>query len=137
MKIYKLISLTMVMLFAVTGILFLGLPDKVVIFFNTLSAYLGMRPAPLTGWNLYQVLAVGYMYIVTILAFLMFKHANNLSFPLLLTHAKLASSLLSLAIFLLQGPYLIYLANFAVDAVIGVVVLNLYLRLRRSAWAYS
>jgi hypothetical protein len=67
----------------------------------------------------------------------MFKHPENHYFPLLLIHAKLVSSILSLALFLLQAHYLIYLANFIVDGIIGLVVSILYLKMRRTEWAYS
>jgi hypothetical protein len=137
MNIYKAVSLTLMLLFAVTGGLFLAIPDKVMIFFNTLSASFNMQQSPVTGWNLYLILAVGYMYMVTLLAFLMFRRPENQYFPLLLTNAKLASSLLSLAFFLLHEHYLIYLANFIIDGVIGMVVLTLYLKKRKKAWASS
>jgi hypothetical protein len=118
-------------------LLFLGIPDKVLQLFNTLSSTLGMPPSPLSDWSFYLMLAVGYMYLVTVLAFLMFKHPENRYFPLLLTHAKLFSSLLSLALFLIQSHYLIYLANFIIDGVIGIVVLFLYLKMRKKEWVYS
>jgi hypothetical protein len=137
MKTYKAISLILVLLFAVTGVLFLAIPDKVVVFFNTLSSSLDMFQSPVSSWNFYLILAAGYMYLVTILAYLMFRNPENYYFPLLLTHAKLASSILSLAFFLLQEHYLIYLANFIIDGLIGVVVLVLYLKVRRVQWAHS
>jgi hypothetical protein len=137
MKYYKAISLVLMLLFAVTGMIFLFIPDNVLTLFNTISESLGMSRSPVTGFNFYLVLAVGYMYLVTILAFLMFKHPENKYFPVLLTHAKLASSILSLALFLFQAHYLIYLANFIVDGVIGAAVLILYLKMRRKEWAYS
>jgi hypothetical protein len=137
MKFYKATSFTLMLLFAITGMLFLGIPDKVMVFFNTLSTSLGMIQAPVIGWNFYLILATGYMYLVTLLAFLMFRRPDNRYFPLLLIHAKAVSSLLSLAFFLLQDHYLIYLANFIIDGLIGIVVATLYLKMRRKEWAYS
>jgi hypothetical protein len=130
MRIYKSISFILMLLFAITGILFLAVPDRVLALFNTLSSSLGLLQSPVTGWSFYLILAVGYMYLVTILAFLMFKHPENRHFPLLLTHAKVASSLLSLAFFLFHAHYLIYLANFIVDGCIGIIVLLLYIKTR-------
>ncbi len=124
-------------LFAVTGILFLAIPDKVLVFFNTLSSSFGMAQSPVIDWQFYLILAAGYMYLVTVLAFLMYKHPENRYFPLLLIHAKLASSLLSLAFFLAQSHYLIYLTNFIIDGVIGGAVLVLYLKRGSRQWAYS
>ena len=137
MRIYKSISLTLMVVFAATGIIFLSIPDRVLTLFNTLSVFPGMQSTPLNGWDFYLILAVGYMYLATVLAFLMFRRPDVHYFPLLLVHAKLASSILSLAFFLLQAHYLIYLANFVVDGVIGVLVLILYLKMRRTEWAYS
>ena len=137
MKIYKSISLILMLLFAVTGILFLGLPDKVMVFFNTLSSSFGFPQSPVIGWNIYLILAVAYMYLVTALAFLMFRHPENPDFPLLLTQAKLISSLLSLAFFLFHAHYLIYLANFIIDGAIGILVLTLYLKMRKTGWVCS
>jgi len=74
---------------------------------------------------------------VTILAFLMYRSPKNRILPLLLAHAKLASSIVSLAFFLQQSRYLIYLANFAVDGAIGIVVLVMYLKMRRTSWGCS
>jgi len=125
------------LLFAVTGLIFLLIPDKVLVFFNTLSPFFGLPQSPVISWNFYLILTSGYMYLVTILAFLMFKHPENRTFPFILIHGKVASSVLSLALFLVQAHYLIFLANFIVDGIIGLAVLALYLKMRRTEWAYS
>ena len=130
MRMYRAMSLALMLAFAATGLLFLLSPDTAIGFFNSLSASFDLPQAPDNGWDFYLVLAVGYMYVVTFLAFMMFRHPDNRSFPLLLANAKLASSVLSMALFLLQAHYLIYLANFAVDGTIGIVVLTMYLRMR-------
>lgn len=137
MKMYRAMSLIMMLLFAATGMLFLGFPDKAIAFFNGLSPSFGMPESPASGWHFYLVLAVGYMYLVTVLAFLMFRNPENIHFPLLLTHAKLASSILSLALYLLHAHYLIYLANFVIDGVIGIAVLAMYMKMRKAGWVYS
>ena len=137
MKNYRNASFVLMLLFAITGILFLGLPDKVLAFFNALSPTFAMPQSPLVGWNFFVILTAGYMYLVTVLAFLMFKHPENRYFPLLLMQAKLVSSFLSLALFVAQAHYLIYLVNFLIDGVIGAGVLALYLKMRRTEWAYS
>lgn len=137
MKMAKPIYLVLMLLFAITGTLFLGLPDKVMVFFNDLSSTFGLPQSPVSSWNLYLILAVGYMYVVTALAFLSFKHPGNPYFPLLLAQAKLVSSILSLALFLLQAHYLVYLVNFIIDGVIGIIVLFLYLKVRRNQWVCS
>jgi hypothetical protein len=131
MNIYRFVSIVLVFLFAVTGLLFLFIPDQVLTLFNKFSPSLGMPESPVTGLSIYLILAVGYMYLVTVLAFLMYRHPENKYFPQLLAHAKVASSLLSLALFLLHAHYLIYLANFVIDGVIGAIVIALYARTER------
>jgi hypothetical protein len=137
MKIYRGISLIMTILFAATGILFLAWPDSLTLFFNQVSFLGEMQASPVSDGSFYLVLAAGYMYLVTILAFLMFKYPGNRYFPLLLIHGKLASSLLSLFLFLLRAPYQIFMANFIVDGIIGIIVIIMYLQMRKEKWAYS
>jgi len=131
-RVYRAISLVLSLLFASTGLLFLVTPDSAVAFFNGLSPSFGMPQSPAGSWSLFLILAVGYMYLVTLLAFSMFRHPENHQFPQLLVHAKLASSALSLALFLLHARYLIYLTNFAVDGAIGFLVLAMYMKMRRA-----
>ena len=136
MKIYKPVSLTLMILFAITGLLFLFIPDRVLGLFNALSSFLNLPQAPVTGHGIYVILTGGYMYLVTMLAFLMFKHPQSKYFPFLLIHAKIVSSVLSLAMFVVQGHYLIYLANFLVDGFIAAGVAALYFKMGRLAqWA--
>ena len=137
MRTYRSVNLVLFLLFAITGIMFLSIPDKVLILFNNISSSFGLPLSPVGSWNFYLILAAGYMYVVSVLAFLMFRHPENPHFPLLLIHAKLASSVLSLAFFLLQAHYLVYLANFIVDGTIGILVSTLYIKMRRTYWVYS
>jgi hypothetical protein len=133
MKNYRNFSLLLTALFAATGLLFLFAPDRALTFFNGLSPSLGMPESPLTGFNFYLILAAGYMYLATLLAYFMSRHPANRYFPQLLANAKIASSLLSLTLFLLQAHYLIYLANFVVDGGIGATVLVLSVKMGRPA----
>jgi hypothetical protein len=128
MKIYSLAGIVLAIVFAITGLLFLFVPDQVLILFNTLSTSLGMPASPVTGWNFYLILTVGYMYVVTVLAFLMYRYPENKYFPQLLAQAKIVSSLLSMALFLFHAHYLIYLSNFIIDGLIGIAVITLYVR---------
>ena len=65
------------------------------------------------------------MYIVTWLAWSMFRHPAIRAFPHLLVHAKAASSALSFGMFFVHQRHLIYLANGVVDGLIGVLILVL------------
>lgn len=131
MKYYRSISLLMVFIFAVVGLLFLFLPNGVLTFFNSIAAQFGMKQSPVQGINFYLILASGYMYLVSLLAYMMYKHPDNHYFPLLLANAKLASSVLSLCFFIVHEPYLIYITNCIVDGSIGLLVLYFYLKMKR------
>lgn len=137
LNIYKASSALLAIVFAAVGLLFLAIPDRVLEFFNTLSSAFGMAAAPMVEWNFYVILAAGYMYLVTLLAFLMFKNPGDFRYPQLLVHAKWASAILSLAFFLIHAHYLIYLVNFVVDGLIGLVVIFLIKKSRSRIWAFS
>lgn len=122
MKIYRAAALVLAAGFLVVGLIFLAIPDGVVSFFNRLSGPLGMPEALPMGRPFFLVLASGYMYLVSLLAWLMFKHPKNQTFPLLLFQGKLATALLSLGFYLAHRPLLIYLANFCVDGLIAAGV---------------
>jgi hypothetical protein len=122
MRLYRTAALVLAAGFLVVGALFLAVPDGVLSFFNRLSGPLGLPEAPLIGRPFFLVLASGYMYLVSLLAWLMFKHPDNRVYSRLLVHGKSASSLLSLIFFLVQRPFLIFLANFLVDGLIAAGV---------------
>jgi hypothetical protein len=131
LRFYKILSVAFCVIFLIVGLTFLILPGKVLIFFNTLSQYSGMAPSPVEGIDLYLVLAVAYMYLVSLISFLMFRHPKNSHFPLLLANGKTASSFLSLLLFATHQPYLIFLVNFVVDGLIGLIVWVFYTKLKR------
>lgn len=116
-------SLALALIFALVGLAFLLIPGGVISFFNRLSGAIGFRPTPAAGANFFLILAVGYMVMVTFLAWKMYRHPDEKAFPLVLAIAKIASSVLSFAFFIVLAPYLIYLVNGLVDGLIGVVVL--------------
>lgn len=119
---YQTISICLAVVFAVVGLIFLLMPAGTLRFFNDLSAPLGLQPSPVEGISFYLILAVGYMYLVALLAWFMARHPENRFFPLLLVNAKLASSVLSLVFFLGFHRSLIYLTNGVVDGLIGLGV---------------
>jgi hypothetical protein len=122
MKLYRAAALALTAGFLIVGALFLAVPDGVLAFFNRMSGPLGLPEAPPVGRSFFLILASGYMYMVSLLAWLMFRHPENRTYPLLLVQGKLATSLLSLGFFLAHRPYLIYLANFCVDGLIAAGV---------------
>ena len=119
--------------FAAVGGLFLLAPGAPIMFFNRFSAAFGLPAAPVPEFQFYLVLAVAYMYVVTVLAVLMARHPEDLRLPLLLAQAKLFSSGLSLAVFLVHRRWLILAANAVTDGTIGAYALWLRRRIRRDA----
>ncbi|MBN2383362.1 hypothetical protein JXQ70_10805 [bacterium] len=132
MSYYRPFSCLMCIIFIVVGFIFLFFSESVLVFFNTIASRAGMQQAPIQGIDFYLVLAVGYMYLVSLLAYLMHAHPGNATFPMLLTNAKLASSVMSLAFFIVHRPYPIYLTNCIVDGVIGLLTLYFYLQIRKT-----
>lgn len=130
-KNYKLISLVLSVIFATVGILFLFTPNGVINFFNSMSGVFDLPEADFEGMNFFLILSVAYMYLVTVLALLMYKSPSNKYYPQLLAHGKFASSFISLYMFIIHQPYLIYISNFIVDGLIGVLVLILYINSKR------
>jgi hypothetical protein len=119
---YRAFSLTMAVVFAVVGGIFLLIPEPMLAFFNAASRRLGMVEGP-TGVSFFVALAGAYMYIVTVLAWRMYRSPGERIYPRLLAQAKLASAALSFLLFALQAPWLIYLVNGIVDAALGFAVL--------------
>lgn len=132
MRLYKLFSLTVAIIFAIVGLIFLFFPDWALIFFNSISGYLRLPQAPLQGTGFYLILASAYMYLVTLLAYLMYRHPDQNIYPFLLAHAKLASSVISIYLFLIYQHYLIYLANFIIDGFIGIAALYFFLKMKKT-----
>jgi len=130
LRFYRIFSLSFAIIFLIVGCLFLLVPGRVLIFFNSLSEYLGLNQSPVPDFNFYIVLAIAYMYLVTLVAFLMYKHPENSYFPLLLANGKLASSLLSLCIFVFSQPYLILVVNCVVDGLIGIAAYAFYRKIK-------
>ena len=132
-RLYKRSSLVLAVIFGIVGLLFLLIPADVLRFFNKISPGLGFIESPAHGTGFYLVLAVGYMYLVTLLACLMARHPENPYFPILLINGKSASSVLSFALFFLHGPFLIYLANGIIDGLIALCVFVLFRKTRKRA----
>jgi len=119
----KAVSLVLAGSFALVGLAFLFIPSRVLAFFNRLSAAIGWPPLPVGEAFFFLILAVAYMYLVTVLAWRMFRHPENPTYPILLAHGKLASAVLSFGFFLARGPCLIFLVNGIIDGLIGVGIL--------------
>jgi hypothetical protein len=128
----KAISLTLMLTFAAVGSLFLLQPNAALRFMNGLGRGLGLPEAPLAGAGFYLCLAAGYMYVVTVLAWMMFRNPGLPLLPLLLAHAKGASSLISFGFFVFHRSYLIYLANGLVDLSLAVLALILLAKRKRA-----
>ncbi len=138
MKYYRPVSFLLSFLFATVGIIFIMIPDEVLGLFNSVSPEFNLPESPLPGHSFYLVLASGYMYVVALLAGMMYRFPENRYFPLLLAHTKLASSVLSLLFFVFEAHYLIFAVNFLVDGFIASLVTFFYLKMGRTGkWASS
>ncbi len=124
MRLYRAISASLCAAFAVVGTLFLLLPNTLVGLFDRWSADVGLASFPGDA-GFFVVLAVAYMYLVTLLAWRMVRDPGDPAPARLLVHAKLASSLVSFALFLLDRPHLLLLVNGIVDGAIAVGVVLL------------
>lgn len=124
--VYRPASLTMAVVFAAVGLLFLFFSDGVLAFFNRVSDSTGFPGGPEHAAGFYLGLAVAYMYLVTVIAFMMWRYPRDRVLPLLLINGKAASAILSLGLFVFQQPLLIYVTNAAVDGAIAVGVFYLY-----------
>jgi len=129
---YRAISLALAAVFALVGGVFVLIPEEMLGFFNAVSRRLGMIEGP-TGSSFFVALAGAYMYIVTVLAWRMFRSPGERVYARILGQAKLASAVLSFLLFALQSPWLVYLVNGVVDAALGVVVLAMSARAGRAA----
>ncbi len=125
MRLYRAASAGLCAAFVLVGLLFLLVPNAVLALFDRWSSDVGL--ATFAGdAGFFVVLAVAYMYLVTLLAWDMARAPGDPAPARLLVHAKLASSLLSFTLFLLGRPHLLFLVNGLVDGAIalGVVLLR-------------
>ena len=132
-RLHAAVGATCAVAFAAVGLLFLALPGSVLGFFDALSQRWGLAAFRGPVDRFWLVLAAAYMYVVTVLAWSMFRRPDDPVYPRLLAHAKLCSAALSLGAFALVVPHLIFLANGVVDGAIGVLALALWRRCAREA----
>jgi nitric oxide reductase large subunit len=114
--------------FAVVGILFIAVPSGVLDVISDLGNWIGSFPrAPHTQEDLW--LALAFAYMVVIAGICLVVQADVVRYrPLLLVLAvgKAASSLASLAFYLVDEHVFIYLLNFLVDGALTLVALWLW-----------
>lgn len=115
--------------FAVVGLLFLLVPSGVLDVISDLGEWFGNdHRAPHTQEYLWLALAFAYMVVITGICLL--AQADVVRYrPLLLILAagKTASSLGSLAFFVIQESVFIYLLNFLVDGFLALLALWLWM----------
>jgi hypothetical protein len=121
----------MALIFGAVGLMFIIFPVVVLNYFNQLSESLSLPKYPESEAVFYPILAAAYMYLVTVLAYLMYRNPMEKLYPFLIAHGKLASSILSLLLFVFEGQYLIYITNGIVDRMIGLAALVYYRKLKR------
>jgi hypothetical protein len=120
----RLLALT----FAVVGLLFIAVPSGTLDVISDLGKWIGSFPrAPHTQEDLWLALAFAYMAVIT--GICLVTQADVVRYrPLLLVLAagKTASSLGSLAFYLVDEHVFIYLLNFLVDGSLVFVALWLW-----------
>lgn len=121
----RLLALT----FAVVGILFIAVPSGVLDTISDVGEWFGNTTrAPHTQEDLWLALAFAYMVVIT--GICLVAQADPVRYrPLMLVLAagKTASSLGSLAFFIVDEQVFIYLLNFLVDGSLVFVALGLWL----------
>jgi len=127
---YRALALALAATFAAVGLLFLFAPGSVSTLFGLLSRWVALPAGDVEG-GLFRALAAAYMYLVTWLAWTMFKHPDEALWPGILAQAKLASATLSVVLILLQGPTVLLAANAVVDGFLGALALWLRQHLLR------
>jgi nitric oxide reductase large subunit len=114
--------------FAVVGILFIAVPSGVLDVISDVGEWFGNHNrAPHTQEDLWLALACAYMVVIT--GICLVAQADPVRYrPLLLVLAagKTASSLGSLAFFVIDEQVFIYLLNFLVDGFLAVLALALW-----------
>ncbi len=121
---YKPLSFTGAVVFAMCGLFFLFLPNRVYIFFNVISRSLGMPRTPVKGIGFFYIYTIGYLYIITVLAFLMSRNPESRHYPVLLANGAFAVSILSISMFLIHKPYLIYIVSMIVNGITGALAFS-------------
>jgi nitric oxide reductase large subunit len=114
--------------FAVVGILFIAVPSGVLDLISDVGEWFGNETrAPHTQEYLWLALAFAYMVVITGVCLVAQMDVVRYR-PLLLVLAagKTASSLGSLAFFLIQEQVFIYLLNFLVDGFLALLALWLW-----------
>lgn len=127
MRLYRTSALLLAAAFAAVGLVFLAAPGVVAALFDSIGRQVGARGAPPgdVDSGLLRALAVAYMYVVTLLAWMMYRRPAEAAWPTLLARAKLASAAISFLLVALDGLFLVYLINGIVDGAIGAAVLLL------------
>jgi nitric oxide reductase large subunit len=114
--------------FAVVGVLFIAVPSGVLDVISDVGEWFGNHNrAPHTQEDLWLALAFAYMVVIT--GICLVAQADVVRYrPILLVLAagKTASSLASLAFFLIDGQVFIYLLNFLVDGFLALAALWLW-----------
>jgi nitric oxide reductase large subunit len=114
--------------FAVVGIFFIAVPSGVLDVISDVGEWFGNHNlAPHTQEDLW--LALAFAYMVVIAGICLVAQADPVRYrPLMLVLAagKTASSLGSLAFFIVDGQVFIYLLNFLVDGFLAILALWLW-----------
>jgi hypothetical protein len=91
-----------------------------------------MQRTPATGFGFLHIYTIAYFYITAALAFLMYRNPDDRHYPVLLANGSFAVSVLSLSLFFVQKPYLIYIAGFTAHGTIGILALTGFTKMKKN-----
>ena len=83
-----------------------------------------MLHTPVKDIGFFYIYTIGYFYIMAALSFLMFRNPESRHYPVILANGSFAVSILSIAMFLIHKPYLIYAASLIANGIIGILALS-------------
>ncbi len=132
-KNYRLLMTLLFWTFLIVGLMFYFIPNPIINVFNIISGKIGyFQPLPQNIEKFYLNLAVAYMACVTAIAYMISKNVlKNLNLTPVLIVGKTTSSLISLVSFILYQKSLLYLSNFVIDGSIVLIVLVLYMPVKK------
>jgi hypothetical protein len=132
-KNYRLLMTLLFWTFLIVGLMFYFIPNPIINVFNIISEKIGyFQPLPQNSEKFYLDLAVAYMACVTAIAYMISKNVlKNLNLTPVLIVGKTTSSLISLVSFILYQKSLLYLSNFVIDGSIVLIVLVLYMPVKK------
>ena len=125
----KILSGIYFLMFVFAGLGFLLFPNGTIYLFNYIGSTVGFASLPYIHNFFYLALALGYMFVVSMISWLVYKDTETYyQLFIVLIGGKTMSSLFSLLYFFIHIHALIYITNFIVDGALALVGFYYYKR---------